>query len=90
MLPDSYAFDAFGRIENRAAFDQLTDTAIAATNQNGGTINSLLSLHDDIATLGDRIENMAMNIDGNKLVGHITRRMDRSLGRVAAYKARGI
>lgn len=90
MLPDSYAFDAFGRIENRAAFDQLTDTAIAATNQNGGTINSLLSLHDDIASLGDRIENMAMNLDGNKLVGYITNRMDRSLGRRAAYKARGI
>ena len=90
MLPDSYAFDAFGRIENRAAFDQLTDTAIAATNQNGGAINSLLSLHDDIASLGDRIENMAMNIDGNKLVGHITKRMDRSLGMRAAYKARGI
>ena len=72
------------------ASSKAVKAAKVSTSSNKGIITSINSVREDLGKLGDRIESMEMVMDGNKVVGAISNRMDNALGRKQKMKERGV
>ena len=79
----SYA--GIGNIPNLGSLS----TMFQDNSSNEDVVQAIRELRSDIGYLGEEMGKMQVVLDSGALVGATTRQMDRSLGRVASYKARG-
>ena len=78
-------YGGIGRVMNLGTLHN----AIESTANNTDVVNAIREMRSDIGMLGDEISKMQIVMDTGALVGATSRSMDRSLGRIATYKARG-
>ena len=62
----------------------------ANSSRNQAIVSTIEGVRKDITVLGERIENLEMVMDSGEVVGALTPKMDKSLGKRIARKNRGI
>ena len=75
---------------NNVVLDYISKLDAANASRNDKVLSAFDKLSDDILTLGDRIDNLELRLDGDKLVGGIAKRADRVLGTRAILDKRGL
>ena len=75
---------------NNVVLDYISKLDAANASRNTSILDKFDKLSDDILTLGERIENLELTLDGDKLVGGIAKRADRALGTRAILDKRGL
>lgn len=75
---------------NNAVLTYIDKLDAANSTRNHDVLDAFKQLSSDIYTLGDRIENLELRLDGKALVGGIVERTDRALGQRTIYKRRGV
>lgn len=75
---------------NNVVLDYISKLDAANSSRNDKVLSAFDKLSDDILTLGDRIDNLELRLDGDKLVGGIAKRADRVLGTRAILDKRGL
>lgn len=75
---------------NNVVLDYISKLDAANASRNTSVLDKFDKLSDDILTLGERIENLELTLDGDKLVGGIAKRADRALGTRAILEKRGL
>ena len=75
---------------NNVVLDYISKLDAANASRNDKVLSAFDKLSDDILVLGERIENLELTLDGDKLVGGIAKRADRALGTRAILDKRGL
>lgn len=75
---------------NNVVLDYISKLDAANASRNTSILDKFDKLSEDILTLGERIENLELTLDGDKLVGGIAKRADRALGTRAILDKRGL
>lgn len=75
---------------NKAVLDYISNLDKANSRRNNDVVSALRDLQRDFQTLGERIDNIEMVMDSGEVVGALTGKMDRALGRQVSRRNRGI
>ena len=75
---------------NNVVLDYISKLDSANATRNKDVLGAFNKLSDDILSLGDRIENLELRLDSNKLVGGIAEKTDRAIGLRTMYERRNI
>lgn len=75
---------------NNVVLDYISKLDAANSGRNDKVLSAFGKLSNDILSLGDRIENLELRLDGNKLVGGLAEKNDRSMGRRVARDRRNM
>lgn len=75
---------------NNAVLDYINKLDQANASRSKDVLSKFDKLSSDILSLGDRIENLELRLDGNKLVGGLAEKTDRSVGRRTMLERRRV
>lgn len=75
---------------NKAVLDYISNLDKANSRRNNDVVSALRDLQRDFQNLGERIDNIEMVMDSGEVVGALTGKMDRALGRQVSRRNRGI
>ena len=75
---------------NQLVLDYISNLDKANTRRSNDVVSALRDLQRDFQSLGDRIDNIEMVMDSGEVVGALTTKFDRSLGRQVSRRNRGI
>lgn len=95
LFADTSATDLTANISgemdaNKAVLDYISNLDKANSRRNNDVVSALRDLQRDFQNLGDRIDNIEMVMDSGEVVGALTGKMDRALGRQVSRMNRGI
>lgn len=75
---------------NNVVLDYISKLDSANASRNQDVLDAFRRLSGDVVSLGDRIENLELYLDGDRLVGGISEKTDRSMGRRTMLERRKV